>query len=112
MSCLNSEDLDRVSRFHPMLVVFTGGQWGFANSLALKIAGIEKDTPHPRRGRIAKSILGGEPTGFLGNHPALNLVRKHMPLPDDARSKDALLYAAGLCAAEGVTTVHDNFGFG
>jgi predicted amidohydrolase YtcJ len=109
MSYLNKEDLDRVSTSHPMLVVFTGGQWGFANSLALKIAGIDKDTSDPTGGRIGKSALKGDPDGLLANYPALNLVRSHMPLPDDAQSRDALLYAARLYAAEGVTTVHDNF---
>jgi predicted amidohydrolase YtcJ len=109
MSYLNKEDLDRVSTSHPMLVVFTGGQWGFANSLALKIAGIDRDTPDPPGGKIGKSLLDGSPNGLLANYPALNLVRKHMPLPNDAQSRDALLYAARLYAAEGVTTVHDNF---
>jgi len=109
MSYLSREDLDRVSKSHPMLVVFTGGQWGFANSYALKIAGIDQDTPDPPGGRIGKSFLDDAPDGSLANYPALNLVRKHMPLPNDAQSRDALLYAARRYAAEGVTTVHDNF---
>ena len=109
MSYLNREDLDRVSRSHPMLVVFTGGQWGFANSHALKIAGINEDTPNPFGGRIGKSFLDNAPDGLLANYPALNLVRRHMPLPDEGQSREALLYAARRYAAEGVTTVHDNF---
>lgn len=109
MSYLSREDLDRVSRSHPMIVVFTGGQWGFANSYALKIAGIDKDTPDPSGGRIGKSFSDDAPDGLLANYPALNLVRRHMPLPDEAQSKEALLYAARRYAAEGVTTVHDNF---
>lgn len=109
MSYLNREDLDLVSTSHPILVVFTGGQWGFSNSLALKIAGIDKDTPDPPGGRIGKSFYDAEPKGFLGNYPALNLVRRHMPLPDYEQSRDALLYAARLYAANGVTTIHDNF---
>jgi hypothetical protein len=92
-----------------MLVVFTGGQWGFANSYALKIAGIDKDTPDPSGSRIGKSFSDDAPDGLLANYPALNLVRKHMPLPNDAQSRDALLYAASRYAGEGVTTVHDNF---
>ena len=109
MSYLNREDLDRVSVSHPMLVVFTGGQWGFANSYALKIAGIDKDTPDPPGGKIGKSFSDDAPDGFLANYPALHLIRKHMPVPTDAQSKEALLYAARHYAAEGVTTVHDNF---
>jgi len=109
MSFLDKEDLGRISRSHPILAVFTGGQWGFANSLALKIAGISKQTANPPGGRIGKAVLDGMPNGLLANYPALNLVRRHIPLPDDSQSKQALLYAARKYAAEGVTTVHDNF---
>jgi predicted amidohydrolase YtcJ len=41
LSYFNKEDLDKVTKEHPLLVVHTSGQWGFANSLALKIAGID-----------------------------------------------------------------------
>ncbi len=109
MTYLDNEDLDRVSRSRPILAVFTGGQWGFANSLALQIAGISKHTPNPSGGRIGKAFSDGTPNGLLANYPALNLVRRHIPLPDDAQSRAALLYAARKYAAEGVTTVHDNF---
>jgi predicted amidohydrolase YtcJ len=109
MSHLNREDLDRVSRSHPMLVVSTGGQWGFANSYALKIAGIDRDTPDPPGSRIARSPSTWEPSGLLVHYPALNLVRRHMPVPTEEQAGEALLFAARLYATEGVTTVHDNF---
>jgi predicted amidohydrolase YtcJ len=109
LSYLSKNDLDRVTSEHPMLVAHTGGQWGFANSYALRIAGIDKDTPTPAGSKIEKTSSEGEPTGLLIHYPALYLVRKHMPVPDDEQSKDALLFAAKLYAAEGVTTVHDNF---
>ncbi len=109
LSYLNKDDLDRVTTEHPMLVVFTGGQWGFANSHALRIAGINKYTPNPPGSRIIKDLSTGEPTGLLIHYPALNLVRRHMPVPDDDQAEDALLFAAKLYAAEGVTAVHDNF---
>ncbi|MBW1672811.1 MAG: amidohydrolase [Deltaproteobacteria bacterium] len=109
MSYLNKDDLDRVTTEHPMLVVYTGGQWGFANSYALRIAGIDKNTPNPPGSKIGKNFSGKEPTGLLIHYPALHLVRKHMPAPDNEQAKDALLFAAKLYAAEGVTSVHDNF---
>jgi predicted amidohydrolase YtcJ len=109
LSYLNKDDLDRVTTEHPMLVVFTGGQWGFANSRALSIAGINRYTPHPSGSRIGKDPATGEPTGLLIHYPALHLVRRHMPVPDDDQAEDALLFAAKLYAAEGVTAVHDNF---
>jgi predicted amidohydrolase YtcJ len=109
LSYLNKDDLDRVTTEHPMLVVFTGGQWGFANSHALSIAGINKYTPDPPGSRIKKDLSTGVPTGLLIHYPALNLVRRHMPIPADDKAEDALLFAAKLYAAEGVTSVHDNF---
>jgi predicted amidohydrolase YtcJ len=109
LSYLNKDDLDRVTTEHPMLVVFTGGQWGFANSHALRIAGINKYTPNPPGSRIKKDLSTREPIGLLINYPALDLVRRHMPVPDDDKAEDALLFAARLYAAEGVTAVHDNF---
>jgi len=109
LSYLNKDDLDRVTTQHPMLVVHTGGQWGFANSYALKIAGIDKNTANPAGSKVQKSSVDSEPTGLLIHYPALDLVRRHMPVPDHEQAKDALLFATQLYAAEGVTTVHDNF---
>ena len=109
LSFLHKNELDKVTTEHPMLVVHTSGQWGFANSLALKVAGINQNTPDPPGSKIGKDPSTGKPTGLLIHYPALHLVRQHMPDPDDTQSRDALLFAANLYAAEGVTTVHDNF---
>lgn len=109
LSYLNKDELDRVSKDHPLIVVHTGGQWGYANTLALNIAGINKDTPDPPGSRIDRSSFTGEPSGLLIHYPALYLVRRHAPVPDDRQSREAILFAARLYAAEGVTAVHDNF---
>jgi predicted amidohydrolase YtcJ len=109
LSFLDKNDLDRVTTDHPMLVVHTSGQWGFSNSSALRIAGIEQNTPDPPGSKIGKNPSTKEPTGLLIHYPALHLVRQHMPEPDETQAQDALLFAANLYAAEGVTTVHDNF---
>mgnify|MGYP001221598389 CR=1 FL=1 len=109
LSYFDKESLDKITKDHPMLVVHTTGQWGFANSLALKIANVDANTKSPPGSRVEKSIFGNEPTGALIHYPALQLVRDRMPVPTDEQAKDALLYAANLYAAEGVTTVHDNF---
>jgi len=109
LSYLDKDDLDRVTKEHPMLVVHTTGQWGFVNSLALKIAGIGRDTIAPPGCKVEMNHFKKEPTGVLIHYPALDLVRRNMPVPSDVQAKDALLFAANLYAAEGVTTVHDNF---
>ena len=109
-SFMDRNDLDRVSRDHPILAVHTGGQWGFANTLALRLSGIDRNTPDPLGARIGKDG-GGNPTGLLIHDPALYLVRRKLPVPSYEKYTEALSFAANLYTAEGVTTVHDNFFF-
>jgi predicted amidohydrolase YtcJ len=105
---LNREDLDRVSREHPILAVHTSGQWGFASTLALEIAGIGKNTPDPPGAEIRRGSEG-TPTGLLIHYPALYLVRRMFPQITYQQFEEALLFAQNLYAAEGVTAIHDNF---
>lgn len=108
-SYFDKEDLDKVTREHPLLAVHTSGQWGFANSLALKLSGIDGNTPSPPGSKVVMQFFGKEPTGALLHYPALQLVRRRMPVPTPPQAREALLFAAKLYAAEGVTAVHDNF---
>jgi predicted amidohydrolase YtcJ len=107
---MDRHDLDRVSRDHPILAVHTSGQWGFVNTLALKLSGVDKKTPDPEGAKIAKDS-GGNPTGLLIHYPALYLARRKLPVPASEKQAEALSFAANLYVAEGVTTVHDNFLF-
>ena len=74
-------DLDEVSPDNPVALTRTCGHLIVANSLALEIAGISKDTTQPVGGQIVKNEEG-EPTGMLEEAPAMNLVRQHIP-PDE-----------------------------
>lgn len=105
---LNREDLDRVSRDHPILAVHTSGQWGFASTLALQIAGVDKNTPDPA-GAAIRHDSEGTPTGLLLHYQALYLVRRMLPLGTYQQFEEALLFAQNLYATEGVTAIHDNF---
>ncbi|TFG36119.1 MAG: twin-arginine translocation signal domain-containing protein, partial [Nitrospirales bacterium] len=105
---MNRLDLDRITTAHPLLVVHTTGQWGFANSYALKSSGIERSTPNPAGGRVQKAP-NGEPTGLLIHYPALYLVRKSFVHGREEEFRKNIFHAAELYAQEGVTTVHDNF---
>ena len=100
--------LDRVSRRHPILVVHTGGQWAFANSMALEMARIGQKTASPRGSRIVKDFQG-KPIGLLIHYPAINLVRRLCMRLNQDQIRQAIMFAANLYAKEGVTTVHDNF---
>jgi len=73
-------DLDRASTRHPIYIGRAGGHNAVANSLALKIAGIDRNTPQPQGGRIEKD-QSGEPTGRLDEIAAMSLVRGKIPSP-------------------------------
>ena len=61
---LNKEDIDDVSPDNPVYLNEFGYHAGFANSAALKAAGIDRNTPDPVGGTIVRDS-GGEPTGML-----------------------------------------------
>jgi predicted amidohydrolase YtcJ len=105
---MNRDDLDEVTTKHPVLVVHTTGQWGVANSAALKLAGVNRGTVSSPGSRVEKGPTG-EPTGLLVHYPALYLVRKAIPPQKEPQIKHLIGHAAQLYASEGVTSVQDNF---
>lgn len=100
-------DLDGVSPDHPVWVFQQGGHFGTANSLALQVAGITRDTPNPTGG-IIEHDAQGELTGILYNHRAMDLLRRHIPIltMDDIRQN--IIDTQALFAACGVTSFQDN----
>src|SRR5579883_136866 len=58
-------ELDSVAPKHPVL--YHAGPAGIANSKALEISGVTKDTPNPPAGHVVKDEKTGEPTGMLRN---------------------------------------------
>jgi predicted amidohydrolase YtcJ len=51
----------------------------WANSAALKIAGVDKDMPDPQYGLIGRDPDTGEPTGYLVEYSGMALVGQHIP---------------------------------
>jgi hypothetical protein len=81
---ITARDLDRAAGDHPVYLTQTTGHYGVANSLALKLAGIGKDTPDPPNGTIDR-YPDGTPTGVL-KESAQGLVRRLIP----PRTRDQL----------------------
>ncbi|GEM_PF-303291 len=108
LAFMNRDDLDTVTMRHPVLVVHTTGQWGFANSAALKLGGVNQATVSPP-GSLVEKGPRGKPTGLLVHYPALALVRNAIPPPTAEQMKMVISHAAALYSQEGVTSVHDNF---
>jgi hypothetical protein len=77
-----------------------------ANSLALELAGITKQTPDPAGGVIVRDPKSGEPTGVLKDE-AQDLVAKVIPRPSRAEMEEALRAALKEAARVGLTSIHD-----
>jgi hypothetical protein len=100
------EWIDSITPDNPVCVTRYDLHIALANSLALKLAGITKDTKSPEGGEIQKDPVTGEPTGIVRD-AALALVTSHVPEPTlNVKTKAAL---AGLrhAAQCGVTSVND-----
>ena len=86
-------DLDRISPNNPVYLVRADGHGGVANSAALKIAGITRDTPNPFGGEIMKDKGTGEPTGMLLDR-AQGLVQQHVPRGGSSQADEAIIIGA------------------
>jgi len=100
------EAIDGVSLHNPVCVSRYDLHIALANSLALQIAGITKDTPSPDGGEIQKDPKTGEPTGILRD-AAIDLVMRHMPDPSFKTKLRAAEAALDHARKLGVTSVHD-----
>ncbi|HJS22916.1 MAG TPA: amidohydrolase [Pyrinomonadaceae bacterium] len=78
-------DLDKVSPNNPVILGRADGHGAVANSAALKLAEINKDTPNPFGGEISKDKQSGEPNGMLLDS-AQGIVRRRVPptTPEEA----------------------------
>ncbi len=95
--------LDKVAPRNPVYLVRVDGHTVWVNSLALKLAGIDKDTPQPEGGEIVKDSRG-EPTGIL-KEEATSLVKPPSPSKEDKIK--ALLKGFQYALEKGVTAVVD-----
>lgn len=102
----NRRDLDRVSRDVPIQLTRACGHVCAVNSKALKIAGIDRNTPNPEGGVIDRDEHG-EPTGVLREN-AIGLISAVQPLPDYKRVKFYLQKAARTLNAMGITAVQSD----
>lgn len=102
-------ELDEAAPKHPVL--YHAGPAGVANSMALKISGVTKDTPNPSNGVVVKDRATGEPTGMLRSAYG---VLKGVPGEDPALTKKDRLEAVKklfrLYNEHGITSIADRNG--
>ena len=101
------QQLDVVSPKNPVLLVHISGHVAVANSLALQLAKITKDTPNPAGGEIEHDE-SGEPTGMLKEGAAIDLVASQIPEPTDDQRRRGIEMVLADVAKNGVTSVQDN----
>jgi predicted amidohydrolase YtcJ len=101
--------IDKDTRQTPVFVSRLDGHMALANSVVLKLAGIDEKTPDPPGGTIVRDSAG-RPTGVLKD-AAMTLVTKVMPPPSDEELEQGLLRAMEHAVSHGLTQVHDMGGF-
>ncbi|WP_116807427.1 amidohydrolase [Steroidobacter cummioxidans] len=89
----------------PVFISRLDGHMALANSLVLKLAGIDAKTPDPAGGSIVRDEKG-QPTGILKDG-AMDLVAKVIPPPSDRELEQGLERAMEHAVSRGVTQVHD-----
>ncbi len=99
------EWIDAFTEDNPVAIYRLDGHMILANSAALKIAGIDKNTPDVKSGKIIKD-KNGNPTGVLKGN-AMNAVLDKIPPLSAARKEAGLKAAMKYLLANGVTSVHD-----
>lgn len=97
--------IDAVTPANPVFINRLDGHMALANSLALELAGITRDTPDPPGGSIVRDA-DGEPTGVLKD-AAMNAVYAVIPEASPGEIAAALRAAMRYANENGVTSVQD-----
>ncbi len=98
-------DLDIISPDNPVLFYHQSGQVALANSKALQLAGLTRETVPPAGGLIDTNPDTGEPTGIL-RETATDLVWKLVPEPGIDELVEAAALACEKIVQAGITSIH------
>jgi predicted amidohydrolase YtcJ len=101
--------IDSLTPNTPVFVSRLDGHMGLANSRALELAGVTRDTPDPSGGTIVRD-LDGRPTGVLKDE-AMSLVGRVMPGRSEEELDRALQAAVQHAVERGVTMITDMGGW-
>jgi predicted amidohydrolase YtcJ len=102
---ITANDIDSVSPDNPVVLTQTTGHYVVANSAALRLARITKDTRDPPNGTIDRNAEG-TPTGLL-REGAAGLVRRLVPPRSAAETEAGIRDFVKAFNAEGMTGLKD-----
>jgi len=97
--------IDAITPAHPVFVNRLDGHMALANSLALQLAGITRESKDPPGGAIVRDSAGN-PTGVLKD-TAMDAVFRVMPNPSSAEIEEGVRAAMRHANSKGVTSVTD-----
>lgn len=100
-----AEDIDKVVSDRPVWLSRVDGHAGWGNTMAMRLAGISKDTPDPQGGKIIRNEKG-EATGVFID-AAEGYIQSIVPDPTPKEQELALEKAYEQMAKMGITSVHD-----
>ena len=81
------------------------GHTGWGNTAAMRLAGVDRETPDPPNGRIVRDA-DGSPTGAFKEDAQL-LVERHIPRPSEAEDRASVRGALAAMHALGLTAAQD-----
>ncbi|OFX00832.1 MAG: hypothetical protein A3E78_07590 [Alphaproteobacteria bacterium RIFCSPHIGHO2_12_FULL_63_12] len=97
--------IDALTPDNPVYIFRYDGHQALANSLALRLAGMDDATPTPDGGEIGRD-KSGRITGTVKDK-AMEIVEAVIPPPSDAQRAEAFQRGQAEAFAHGVTQVHD-----
>jgi len=100
------EMLDDFSPDTPIFVSRFDGHMAVANSYAMQLAGINKNTAAPEGGLIVRDEKTGEPTGVFKDN-AMDLIYKVIPASTFEQREEAALRALKEAKENGITSIQD-----
>lgn len=105
---LTKRDLDAAFPKHKVMVLHVSLHGAVLNSNALEWAGINRDTPTPEGGIIARGPDGKDPEGLLMETAFLPVAAK-LPQPEEAKMLDLFKPGQMMYAENGFTLANEGF---
>lgn len=111
---LTRDDLDAAAPDHPVIIIHVSAHWAVVNSLALKLGGLNDQSPDPKGGTLGRDPGSGRLDGRLIEMAMFNFAFESLaaeptivpPFPPQVRRK-ALRDAARILNSAGVCGVGD-----
>ncbi len=101
----DKRSLDVAVPNHPVILTRKDGHSAWVNSVALRQAGITRDTPEPEGGRLERDDEG-EPNGLVREN-AMTLLGRGIGQSDEQVSEAALVRAIAQAHQAGLTAIHN-----